>query len=294
MTNEQHYRVALADAVRDYQDGLITAKGAIAYWIRIHLKPGWKRKIDPKEIREAFQRNGKPMPRSTFHNALHQLQEEGQIAFDEPSEIFVTRIDSGPNLGQRPKSGTAARIWDSGPNSGSASQILASGPNSGSASQISNERPPDPLQEGRSSDHPDYSHISSDFSHAAAKGSVSKNRSKNFQDPFLARARSNPQARSRPRQQPDDPWTEEGLKHFYEALMAYAETQPGIQHPHSWARRQISDVREKIPNPYWKAFSAGKDLSAVRNNSQQSQEQKDRDREELRAFYEQLKAQEAS
>jgi hypothetical protein len=90
---ERFYKLTLEKAVTDYSTGLLTAKGAIAAWVRINLKTGWKRAIKPQEMRELFRRNDKPMPRSTFWDALHKLSEDGVIQFDEPAELEITRIE---------------------------------------------------------------------------------------------------------------------------------------------------------------------------------------------------------
>jgi hypothetical protein len=88
---QQFFAVSIEHLQDDYAAGLLTAKGALAYFFRVKLAPGWHRKFSPTEIREAFQKDGKPMPRSTFWKAIHQLQEEGIIDFEERSTIEISR-----------------------------------------------------------------------------------------------------------------------------------------------------------------------------------------------------------
>lgn len=158
----QHCRISLEDAIEDYAAGLLTAKGAIAYWVRIHLAPGWKRKINPKEIRETFRRNNRPMARSTFWDALHSLDEAGLIQFDEPGELEITRIESGndnpsekPDVSEkpdaRPKNRTGVR-------------------KTGRTSEIPNERPPEPAQGNGSTESPDSYQIYSDLDQREREG----------------------------------------------------------------------------------------------------------------------------
>lgn len=127
----QHYRIHLEEVLTLYKRGELTAMGAIAAYLRIKLKVGWKMAIKVKELRAFFN-----MPRSTFWNAMHRLQELGEFLFKEESTIVITRC--GPNNEQ------TAQILDNGPNDGT------DGPNDGQAAQILDEQPPEPKPDKKS------------------------------------------------------------------------------------------------------------------------------------------------
>lgn len=83
----QHCRLSIADAIADYAQGLITAKGAIAYWIR--CQENQEIDLDPDDVRDAFKRNGRPMSRSQFYAGLKSLQEEGIVITERSYKITI-------------------------------------------------------------------------------------------------------------------------------------------------------------------------------------------------------------
>lgn len=156
----QHCRLSIADAIADYAQGLLTAKGAIAYWVKIHLAPGWKRKINPKEIRQTFQRDGKGMPKSTFWHALHKLEEDGLIAVEEPEVLSITHLESGG----RPKNETPSEKLDERPKNETVVQKI------GQPSKKMDEQPLQPTA-GKGFGYAPYSsHISSNSSQIEREG----------------------------------------------------------------------------------------------------------------------------
>lgn len=83
----------LDDIKRYYEEELMTAKGAIAFWIRIYLEPGVQVEIEPQMLQEVFLKKGKPMSRSTLDNVFYQLQEDKAINFKTVgSTIEVRRL----------------------------------------------------------------------------------------------------------------------------------------------------------------------------------------------------------
>ena len=172
----QHCRLSLCDAIADYAQGLLTAKGAIAYWIKIHLAPGWKRKVEPKEIRDTFKRNGKEMPKSTFWNALHKLEDDGLITVDEPETLSITHLGEQPppqtnktdttsqGFGGRPKSCTPSKKLDERPKKETTVQ------NNGQTSKKLDEQPPEPTAGKGFGSAPYSSHISSNSSQIEREG----------------------------------------------------------------------------------------------------------------------------
>lgn len=122
---QQHYRLTIEDAKSLYQSREITAIAALKFWIRINLKPEWKRKINPLEIQALFK-----MPKSTFWRSLAKLKESGEIDFQE-REIEVTRLINK----------TESHQWDSSPTHGIAVPLM------GQESHSWDEQPLEPLPE---------------------------------------------------------------------------------------------------------------------------------------------------
>ena len=149
----QHYRITIEDAIALYRSGDLTAKGTLKIYFRIKLAEGWQLKIEPSEIRELFSKTeDKPMPKSTFWKALNELQEEGEIDFDEPKAVVIRRV---------------SRIMDEVQNNGQVSKIMDEHPeswtddqNNGQVSKIMDEQTPEPPQDGDCGKSPNYSQSS--------------------------------------------------------------------------------------------------------------------------------------
>lgn len=94
----QHYRIYLEDLLNHYRDGDLTAKGALRMYFRIRLAETWQAKIKHKEVRQFFSKwNDKKggyieMAKSSYHGALHELEEEGEIAFKEPESSIIRLV----------------------------------------------------------------------------------------------------------------------------------------------------------------------------------------------------------
>ena len=75
----QHYRVTLSEAIAHYQNGDLTAKGLLHFYLKIRLKDGWVLKESPKEI---YTKLG--ISRAAFYNALSRLKAEGSVDWSVP------------------------------------------------------------------------------------------------------------------------------------------------------------------------------------------------------------------
>ncbi len=96
----QHCRLTVDRVVELYQNGYLTAKGALGLWIETKLACGWETVVSPKSIQQLFSKNDKPMARSTFWGAMHSLQEDGLIDFDQPERIHIKRLPNPPESGE--------------------------------------------------------------------------------------------------------------------------------------------------------------------------------------------------
>ncbi len=89
-------------AIAHYHIGDLTAKGLLRFWVRIRLAEGWSTNINPKELRQQL-----GMKRSTFWAALGKLKEEGEIDWQEPTNLKITplsqKIDTSKILDKSPK-----------------------------------------------------------------------------------------------------------------------------------------------------------------------------------------------
>ncbi|MFP4336987.1 MAG: hypothetical protein ACLFQP_03565 [Halothece sp.] len=79
---QQHYRMTLNDAIAHYQQGDITAKGLVHFYLKIRLKPeaGWILRKSAKEICEEL-----GIGKTAFYNAMSRLKAEGSINWSVPS-----------------------------------------------------------------------------------------------------------------------------------------------------------------------------------------------------------------
>ncbi len=163
----QHCRLTVDRIVELYQFGYLTAKGALGLWVEAKLAEGWETVISPKSIQELFSKNNKPMARSTFWGAMHSLQEDGLIDFDQPERIHIKRLPKPPENGEdsAPKT-VPSEILNDVRNSEPPSEILNPRPknrttvrNSEPPSEILNEQQPQPRPEKASSIPPNSDHI---------------------------------------------------------------------------------------------------------------------------------------
>ncbi len=80
MTQPQHYRVSLAKAIAHYQQGDLTAKGLLHFYLKIRIAPGWTMKKTAKEIC-----NELGIGKTAFYSALSKLKAEGSINWSTPA-----------------------------------------------------------------------------------------------------------------------------------------------------------------------------------------------------------------
>jgi hypothetical protein len=79
MTQPQHYRVSLAKAIAHYQQGDLTAKGLLHFYLKIRIAPGWIMKKTAKEICDEL-----GIGKTAFYSALSKLKAEGSINWSTP------------------------------------------------------------------------------------------------------------------------------------------------------------------------------------------------------------------
>jgi hypothetical protein len=82
---QQHYRITLENAIAHYQAGDLTAKGLIHFYLKIKLKPGWKRRLNHKEVCKEL-----GIQKTAFYNAISRLKAEGSIDWEAPEGILVS------------------------------------------------------------------------------------------------------------------------------------------------------------------------------------------------------------
>lgn len=82
---EQYYRLTLADAITKYQDGDLTAKGLVHFYILIKCKPGWKVRLEHQKVCKEL-----GIAKTAFYNAISRLKDEGSIDWEAPSGILVS------------------------------------------------------------------------------------------------------------------------------------------------------------------------------------------------------------
>jgi hypothetical protein len=86
---EQHYRITLADALAQYEIGLITATALVYYYIRIKRAEGWKITLNQGTTCEEL-----GIERATFYKAIAKLIKKGLIEADKSNgiKLLVTQI----------------------------------------------------------------------------------------------------------------------------------------------------------------------------------------------------------
>jgi hypothetical protein len=83
----QFYKMTLEAAISHYRNGDITAKGLLRFWLRIQLAEGWSINVNPTQLRKLL-----GMKPSTFWAALTKLKEGGEMAWEEPTSMKITRL----------------------------------------------------------------------------------------------------------------------------------------------------------------------------------------------------------
>ena len=87
MTQPQHYRLTLEDAIASYKLGLITAPGLLYYYLKIKLAPDWRITLHQRKVSEEL-----GISKATFYRALAKLQEDNLIDFESPSGLTVSWV----------------------------------------------------------------------------------------------------------------------------------------------------------------------------------------------------------
>ncbi|MBD2039213.1 hypothetical protein [Microcoleus sp. FACHB-672] len=75
---KQHYRLSLDQAIRDYEDGIITATGLVFYAVGIYRKPGQKLRV--RDIERFCKEIG--INRATFYRAISKLKLKGRLEWE--------------------------------------------------------------------------------------------------------------------------------------------------------------------------------------------------------------------
>jgi len=78
MTKPQYCKTTLICAIEEYQLGILTTKGLLYYYLRIHPKTNWTLKETQKEIYEQL-----GISRSAFYKALRELKSAFYKALSE-------------------------------------------------------------------------------------------------------------------------------------------------------------------------------------------------------------------
>lgn len=89
----QYYKLSLAQAIQDYQDGILTATGLIYYAIGIYRKPGTKLKV--ANIAEFCKLLKVSIP--TFYRAIAKLQANSRIGWEAIKGLNIWLRDN-PNV----------------------------------------------------------------------------------------------------------------------------------------------------------------------------------------------------
>ena len=99
---QQFYKLTLSEAIAHYNQGDITAKGLVHFYILIKGKPGWKIKLAHKEVCAEL-----GISKAAFYNAISRLKVEGSINWEAPKGVRVSINASVCECGQQ------SRIMDS-------------------------------------------------------------------------------------------------------------------------------------------------------------------------------------
>ncbi|MGB7275928.1 MAG: hypothetical protein WBC69_21750 [Geitlerinemataceae cyanobacterium] len=99
----QHYRLSLEKAKRDYKDGILTASGLVYYTIGIYRAPGQKLRV--KDIDDFCGHIG--INRATFYRAISKLKAKGRLEWEAIGGIDVwiptsnvVKIQTGQGVSQ--------------------------------------------------------------------------------------------------------------------------------------------------------------------------------------------------
>ncbi len=93
---QQFYKLTLSEAIAHYNQGDITAKGLVHFYILIKGKPGWKIKLAHKEVCAEL-----GISKAAFYNAISRLKVEGSINWEAPKGVRVSINASVCECGQQ-------------------------------------------------------------------------------------------------------------------------------------------------------------------------------------------------
>ncbi len=93
----QHYRLSLEKAKKDYEDGIITATGLVYYAVGIYRKPGQKLRV--KDIDAFCSEIG--INRATFYRAISKLKAKNRLEWEAIAGVDLW-IPLEPNVIQHP------------------------------------------------------------------------------------------------------------------------------------------------------------------------------------------------
>ncbi len=82
---EPHHRLTLKDVIRDYQNGLLTAKGAIFYIVAASRKLGEAVRVSVAGICKKLE-----ISKATYYRVIGELTTEKRIDFDTCDEMLLT------------------------------------------------------------------------------------------------------------------------------------------------------------------------------------------------------------
>lgn len=103
----QHYRLTLEIALRQYQDGYITATGLVYFAIAIQRKPGWKLRLDAQIAEEQL-----GLKKTAFYSAISRLKADGWIEWEARAGIHAwipveTALSQFPSAHPQPNDNSA-------------------------------------------------------------------------------------------------------------------------------------------------------------------------------------------
>lgn len=93
----QHYRLSLEKAKKDYEDGIITATGLVYYAVGIYRKPGQKLRV--KDIDAFCSEIG--INRATFYRAISKLKAKNRLEWEAIAGVDLW-IPLEPNVRKHP------------------------------------------------------------------------------------------------------------------------------------------------------------------------------------------------
>jgi len=85
----QHYRMTQADAIAQYQDGLISATALIYYYLKIKLAPDWKMTLHQRSVCKEL-----GISKAAFYKGIQRLKDKGLIDWEAPNGVVVSFVQS--------------------------------------------------------------------------------------------------------------------------------------------------------------------------------------------------------